>query len=131
MSNEPYFKFWLTEADKDFHYASWSLDNAEEDFYSLILFHFQQAAEKYLKAFIVYKNLPFQKIHDLPELINLIKPIDDNFTEIEEEALYLNDFYVDTRYPVHWPIGHDKKLCLKAQKKVEKIGSLVRERMKA
>ncbi len=67
------YQYWLEEANKDLRYASWSLETGEEDFYSFILFHFQQAAEKYLKTYIVFKNLPFKKIHELPELLKIIK----------------------------------------------------------
>lgn len=125
-----HYQNWLNEADKDFRYASWSLENAEEDFYSFILFHFQQAAEKYLKAYIVFKNLPFKKIHELPELLATIRAIDQSFAEIEEEALFLNDFYVDMRYPVYWPTGHTKELTVKAQQATKIIGDFVKERLR-
>lgn len=126
---KPHYQNWLTEADKDFRYASWSLENAEEDFYSFILFHFQQAAEKYFKAYIVFKELPFKKIHELPELLATIKAINQSFAEIEEEAIFLNGFYVDTRYPVYWPTGHTKELAVKAQQVARKIGEFVKKRI--
>ena len=40
---------WLAEADEDFNFASVNLDERDK-FYGRICFHFQQAAEKYLKA---------------------------------------------------------------------------------
>ena len=124
-----HFGRWLKEAEKDFRYASWSLENAEEDFYSFILFHFQQAAEKYLKAFIVFKRLPFKKIHELPGLIKIIKTSDRSFVKIEKEAIFLNDFYVDTRYPVYWPTGYTKELAEKAKESAERIANFVKEKI--
>jgi HEPN domain-containing protein len=129
MVKKPPYQHWLKEADKDFRYASWTLKNAEENFYSFILFHLQQAAEKYLKAFIIFKNLPFKKIHELPELVEIIKTTNESFAEIEEEATFLNDFYVDTRYPVYWPAGHTKEIALKAEEAAKTIGDFVKEKI--
>lgn len=58
-------KEWLDRAEDDLGYAKASLDE-ELEFFDLICFHFQQAAEKYLKAFVVARGLQFKKIHELP-----------------------------------------------------------------
>ncbi len=47
---------WLTKADEDFDFARVNLEE-RKNFFAQICFHFQQAAEKYLKAFIVAKEL--------------------------------------------------------------------------
>jgi HEPN domain-containing protein len=36
-----------------------------------ICFHCQQAVEKYLKAFLVSKNIPFKKVHNLEVLLKM------------------------------------------------------------
>ncbi len=56
---------WLAKADEDFEFAKVNLMEGKP-FYSQICFHFQQAAEKYLKAYIIAHELEFRKIHDLP-----------------------------------------------------------------
>ena len=55
---------WIEKADEDFDFA---LVNFKEkkSFFAQICFHFQQSAEKYLKAYIIAQALQFQKIHDL------------------------------------------------------------------
>lgn len=58
---------WLQKADDDFQYAKASLDEGLK-FYSQICFHIHQAAEKYLKAYIVANDLTFRKIHNLVTL---------------------------------------------------------------
>jgi len=58
---------WLTKAEEDFAFAKVNLQE-REPFFAQICFHFHQAAEKYLKAFIVARNLSFLKTHDLPML---------------------------------------------------------------
>lgn len=49
---------WIEKANQDFEFAR---VNFEEDkpFYAQICFHFQQAAEKYLKAYIIAHELEF------------------------------------------------------------------------
>ncbi len=58
---------WLQKADEDLEFAVSIIENST--FYAQICFHFHQAAEKYLKAFIVACDLEFKKIHDLPVLL--------------------------------------------------------------
>ena len=53
---------WLKKADENFAFAESSLRGGSE-FYAQICFHFQQAAEKYLKAFIIFRQLPFNREH--------------------------------------------------------------------
>ena len=61
-------KEWLDKADEDFRFAQDNLAEGSE-FYPQICFHFQQAAEKYLKAFVVAHDLKFEKQHDLVFLL--------------------------------------------------------------
>ncbi|MBU1118842.1 HEPN domain-containing protein [Patescibacteria group bacterium] len=59
----------------------------------------QQMAEKYFKAFLVYSKEGFQKIHHLDRLLELCIEVDPTFSELTEDAILLNDYYIDTRYP--------------------------------
>jgi HEPN domain-containing protein len=52
---------WIKKAEEDYQFASSVLEDST--FYAQICFHFHQAAEKYLKAFVVARDLEFQKIH--------------------------------------------------------------------
>ncbi|PKL46483.1 MAG: hypothetical protein CVV39_07140 [Planctomycetes bacterium HGW-Planctomycetes-1] len=45
--------------------------------------------------------------------------------EIAEACRFLNPFYIDSRYPVHWPTHYDKAAALKAKQFTEKIGNWV------
>ncbi len=54
---------WLNKADEDFNFADANLKNGST-FYAQICFHFHQAAEKYLKAFIVAYDLELEKTHN-------------------------------------------------------------------
>ena len=62
---------WLKKAEEDFGFASSVLEDST--FYAQICFHFHQAAEEFLKAFIVARDLNFQKIHGNKSKTNLLE----------------------------------------------------------
>jgi len=114
---------WLKKAKEDFDFASSILPDTI--FYSQVCFHFQQSAEKYLKAYIVGKNLEFRKIHDLRKLLKNCENDNPSFLIFREDADFLSPFYMDTRYPVHWPSAVNKEEALKAQEAARKIKEFV------
>jgi len=128
MADIKIVKEWLFEADEDFDFASVGLAN-QDRFFSRICFLFQQAAEKYLKAFIVANNLPFKKIHDLPQLLKICRQKEESFKMLLEETKFLTDFYIDTRYPAFWPVGRTRKEAENAQKAAKTIGDFVKEKI--
>lgn len=70
----------------------------------ILLFHLQQAAEKFLKALLSFSGLRFPRTHDLAELVFLCeKEARISFPEWVEELFILNPFAVEFRYglPVH------------------------------
>jgi len=129
MVNKRIVKEWLDQADEDFAFASANLD-VRDEFYSRICFHFQQAAEKYLKAFIIFKGLELKKIHNLNILLNDSATVDKELEELKEECLFLNPFYIDTRYPAFWPVGRSRKEAEKAREAAKEIGNLVKKKIK-
>jgi len=119
MRNEKIVREWIEKAEEDFGFASSSLEL--ENYFAQICFHFQQAAEKYLKAFIIANKLEFRPVHNLLELLEICKEKETSIEEIEEDCRYLNPFYIDTRYPVHWPAYYDKEIAIKARDSTGKI----------
>lgn len=131
MTDKKVVREWLKEAAEDYGFASVNLEDQDQDqYFRKICFHFQQAAEKYLKAFIVAKGVPFRKIHDLVELVRMCQKADSSFGEITEEAELLTDFYVDTRYPAHWPMEIYRKEAEKAKNAAERIKLFIEEKLK-
>jgi HEPN domain-containing protein len=62
-------------------------------------FHAQQAVEKALKAFLVWKAVEFEKIHDLEELAELCVRADAAFAGWPTRLAPLTAFAVRFRYP--------------------------------
>ena len=63
------------------------------------LFHAQQAAEKSLKAFLIWHEQPFPLTHDLAVLLRLCVSLDPGIATGVEPALDLTQFAARFRYP--------------------------------
>jgi len=117
-------KEWVEKAEEDYGFACASIEYT--DYFAQVCFHFQQAAEKYLKAFIVAKKLDFRPVHNLLELLAICRHADPDIKELDEACRFLNPFYIDTRYPVHWPSAYDKDTANKAKEQTTKIRDWVK-----
>ncbi|NUO82559.1 HEPN domain-containing protein [candidate division KSB1 bacterium] len=65
----------------------------------LVCFHCQQAAEKYLKAFLILHEAAFPKTHDLVSLLELCVPFQPEIELLREPMELLNPYSVCFRYP--------------------------------
>lgn len=68
-----------------------------------LCFHAQQMAEKLLKGFLAYHKQPPMKVHQLDQLLIACERIDSSFKKLTDAVLYLNEFYIETRYPGDYP----------------------------
>lgn len=93
---------WVRKAESDFKTAAHLLKSSP-DLAEGTSFHSQQAAEKYLKAFLVWHQIEFPKTHDIEALLKLAGKMDDKIPEILREAIILTPYGVDYRYPGEYP----------------------------
>jgi HEPN domain-containing protein len=94
-------KQWIQIAERDLLTAKQGLE-ADEVITDTVCFHCQQAAEKYLKAFLVKNQIEFSKTHNLMTLLNLCATIDRSFKEELSDTDILTDYAVEIRYPDDW-----------------------------
>ena len=99
---EEFTREWVRKAETDFK-TSEHLFQSGPDFAEGAAFHSQQAAEKYLKAFLVWHQIEFPKTHDIEALLKLAGKMDDKIPEILREAIILTPYGVDYRYPGEYP----------------------------
>jgi len=125
MVNAKLIHEWLQKADEDLAFAVSIIEDSP--FYAQICFHFQQSAEKYLKAVIVAYDLEFQKVHDLVALLKICLERRPELSGLMSDCKLLNRFYIDTRYPVHWPTDYSKEKAYQAKEAAETI----RDKIKA
>lgn len=119
---------WFKKARDDYKSAKVVLE--EGGYYGTTCFLSQQMAEKYLKGFLIFKSGKMEKIHDLVKLLNECKKISPDFNELDEECVLLNDYYIETRYPLDTPVDYSKKEAREALTAVEGIEKFVLAKMK-
>lgn len=90
---------WCEKGRRDFITAQNALLDTKEIFPDIICFHAQQAAEKYLKAYLVFLKEEFPKTHALEDLVliaSIKDPMSRNLFTIASE---LSPYAVEIRYP--------------------------------
>lgn len=101
MNGSKFYMDWLKKAEEDELMGNLAI--TENGPASAGCFHFQQMAEKLLKALLIYSGKEFPKIHDLVGLGKLIEPLHADIKSLTDELKTLSQFYVETRYPGDYP----------------------------
>jgi HEPN domain-containing protein len=115
---------WFKKADHDIIAAHKLL--ADDEILDTDCFHCQQAAEKYLKAFIIFKGTEIEKIHDLDKLNKECSALDSDFEIFDFKNL--NYFAIDVRYPDDFtePSPEEAQYYLEI---AERVKALVRKKI--
>lgn len=124
-SREDLARSWWRKGESDLtnarlcQEANRSLDTA--------CFHAQQAAEKYLKAYMSFHEIEFPFIHNLEKLVALCTAHDPGFAAIKQTASSLTPFAVEARYDENfWP---DSDTTREAIRDAERIRKFIFDRM--
>lgn len=119
---DEYLKKWLIKANKDLKVSENEIILPPEDMVTdAICFHSQQAVEKYLKAYLIFKQVEFDKTHNLEFLLEICIEIDSDFSEIDVGNLSF--FAVEVRYPddFYIPTEQEARECLEIARKVKEF----------
>ena len=73
-------KTWFTFAQNDLR-AAQILCAIDTPLLGVALYHIEQAAEKALKAYLVFTGLKFALVHDLPPLLSTCASNDEDFNQ--------------------------------------------------
>ena len=93
---------WLNRAHKDLVAGEVLLKGGFED-YENVGFHAQQAAEKFIKAFLVRHQIEFPKTHNIALLRQLVANVDPELANSLAESDALTPYGVEFRYPGDLP----------------------------
>ena len=92
-------KKWHLKADSDIKNASHEIQHKDAAT-DTICFHAQQAVEKYLKSFIIWKEATPPKTHNIDILLKMCLDLDRNFEILKDKNIsYLTSYAVEFRYP--------------------------------
>ena len=72
------------------------------------------------------EELGFEKIHDLLKLLKVCQSKEPSLSNLREDCKLLNPFYIETRYPVHWPTHYTREEALNAQEAVKRIAESIK-----
>lgn len=91
-------KKWIDLALKDLEVGNLLIKKGI-GYWDFALFHFQQSVEKSIKAFLVWNDRSFKKIHFLGTLGQVCISIDPSLDESLRNVDVLSKYAVDARYP--------------------------------
>jgi len=87
---------WLRKAQGDLG-AAVVLKDADPQRLDISVYHCQQAAEKAIKAWLVSREIPFAKTHDLERLLDCANS--DALAHLADHMRILTPYVVEFRYP--------------------------------
>ena len=91
----------MRHAASDLALAKLALER-EEILAEQVCFHAQQAAEKALKTVLVAKQQRFPPVHDLEQLLEVVRQAHIPLPAWSDALLDLTPYAVETRYPGYW-----------------------------
>lgn len=92
-------ELWLAKAKSDLQSAKYIFEGNREDVFDTMISHTQQSAEKALKAFLVFCDVPIFRTHDLDKLLWLCEEMDSQFSLLADHTKKLNPLATEYRYP--------------------------------
>ena len=112
---------WAAYADEDIRLAQQALNMGEHCPNRLAAYHAQQCAEKYLKAYLVHKEVDFPFTHNISLLLELCEE-SGAWAGTLRDAEALTRYAVTTRYP-----GEETEVALDKAQQAVAIGLRVRD----
>ena len=119
---------WLEKAKHDLDTAF--LNHRHGGYTDVTCYFGHQTVEKSLKAFLVCHSIRFKKTHHLSSLLEMCVRKDSGFLQFQEECRTLNDYYIETRYPLDLPVVYTKQEAQEAIEISEKMVEFVKEKLK-
>jgi HEPN domain-containing protein len=109
---------WLAKAEGDVATAKREVRARKTPNYDASCFHAQQAAEKYLKAFLLQHDVAFPRTHNLIELLELCLPVDTRFEIHRHDLVVLDRYAVTYRYPGESAGQEDAQTAVRAMSRI-------------
>ena len=95
---ETHIQLWMQRAEHDLGTAKITYLHLPQ-YYDTIAFHCQQTVEKCMKAMLVFYDIQFIRTHNLVYLLTLLADKIEIAEELQQNAILLNSFSVEIRYP--------------------------------
>lgn len=116
---------WVKKADNNLKTSKQTLKLDEDSPTDTICFHAQQCVEKYIKALMVLKQIPFPKTHNLIELLNML-PAKYHSVLSKDDQQLMTIYATVTRYP-----GDYEDISLSEAKAAVRVADKVRKAIRS
>ncbi|MFN0077658.1 MAG: HEPN domain-containing protein [Prosthecobacter sp.] len=107
---------WVKKAESDYQLAVSLVRRRKVPVRDHVCFHFQQAAEKYIKARLEEANVRFPKTHDVELLVQIATAIEPLWAALAAAGKQLSDYAVRIRYPGNEASAQEMKTAYKHAK---------------
>lgn len=114
-------KEWIAKAEEDYWAAKYLSEKSKEKLSTVICFHAQQCAEKYLKALCTKHDIEPPKIHSLETLLDILVLEIPELEEYRESLTNLTPYSVEYRYPGIVATTEDVAYCMKIIQGLRKV----------
>ena len=126
-SDSHFYYKWLDKALCDLQAArillTWGGDPSN------IAFHCQQAIEKALKGYLLFRTGRHFDGHNLTYLCRQAVQADERFTEWLDESAALNNLYIETRYPTDLPLDLSERQVRRYLRMAEDMFAAIRKEL--
>lgn len=121
-----YYK-WLDKALTDLQTAQ--ILNTWDGDPQMVAFHCQQAIEKALKGYLLFKLGRHFDGHNLTFLCRQAVQCDKDFIEFLDESATLNNYYIETRYPTDIPFQISEQQVYTILRMAEDMFAMIRKEL--
>lgn len=107
MADSLRYKDWYDKANADLKSAKILFEHEAD--HGIVAFHCQQAIEKLFKSFVLKRAGTLIDGHSLVFLCKKSIELDTEFKIFLKDCAYINQFYIETRYPADFPMEMTKE----------------------
>jgi len=121
---------WVAYANENLDVSALALEHGH---LNACLQNAQQATEKYLKAVILERDLPFQRTHSVRELIRILANQEITPGISEDEIDLMDAIYIPSKYPAYSALPRampDQTICHEALNVARRVREFVYGLMK-
>jgi HEPN domain-containing protein len=90
---------WISKANRDLGTAGFALQSIDGPLPVTTALHCQEAAEKFLKAFLQEHGIAFSSQYNLTPLLESCISIDNSFEDLRTDISRLEGYSIASRYP--------------------------------
>jgi len=119
--SEEYLEEWISKAEEDYEASLDLIRRRRRPLPNSVCFHCQQCAEKYLKSYLIYREMTFPKIHNLVALLEMCVSLDETFEELRDLLVQLNSYATEVRYPGRYATVEEAREAVQSMKQVRRF----------